>query len=314
MACYLGVIYGNLAKMQDAGLPLIRSLRVAASGIEGKVADGFRAVEEGVSAGEGLVESMGEHPKVFGELDVMLVGAGDKSGNLAESFKQLSYWYDFCHRIKGMILSGMALPFVLLHIAALIDPFTPFVLGKIDLAGYIFRVFFNLGLFYVPTALIFAVLRFTPRTGFFRRGLDSFTLKFPVFGAAMGLLAICRYCRVFYMLFKAGVPISQCAQSACEFTGNVIVSDMLSGGAKSAARGRPVSEGFSNLLPKGFLAIWQIGEETGELENVLWRQVEKTSEKAEYIFHELGQWLPRIVYGLVSLFIIYSIFKNAAMI
>ena len=314
MAGYRALIYGNLSVMQDAGFPVLRALRVATSGVKGKVADGFRAMEKDVIAGGGFVVAMGKNPKIFCPLDVMVVGAGDVSGNLAECFKLLSHWYGFCDRLRNTIVSGMMLPMLLLHAAALLDPVPALCFGRISVIQFFICVIGNLALFYVPAGVIFAVVRFTPRTGFFRRRLDRFTLKIPALGRAVRELALSRYCRVFYMLFKGGLPIVQCAQTASEHTGNILITDMLAGGGRSAAVGKPVSDGFSQELDKDFLESWQIGEETGELENVVRRQVEKSTEKAERIFKELGQWIPRLVYWLVCLFIIASICKNAAVL
>ena len=314
MAGHRALIYGNLSVMQDAGFPVLRSLRLATSGVKGRVADGFRAMEKGVSVGDGFAGTMAKYPKVFRQLDVMVVGAGDASGNLAECFKLLSHWYGFCDRLRHMIVSSMMFPLVILHMAAFLDPLPALCLGRISIIQYFFRVAGNLALFFVPIALIFAVVRFTPRTGFFRRRLDRLTLKIPVLSRAVRQLALSRYCRVFYMLFKGGLPIVQCAQTASEHTGNIVITDMLAGGGRSAAAGKPVSDGFSQGLDKDFIRSWQIGEETGELENVVRRQVEKSTEKAERIFRELGQWIPRLFYWLVCIFMVASAFKNFAMV
>lgn len=311
MAGCRSLIYGNLAVMQDAGFPVLRALRVATSGMKGKVADGFRAMEKDVSAGDGFVVAMGKYPKVFRQLDVMVIGAGDASGNLADCFKLLSHWYGFCDRIRNTIVSGMMLPLVLLLIVALLDPVPALCFGRISIIHFFFRIIGNLALFSVPAGVIFAVVRFSPRTGFFRMQLDRLTLKMPVLGRAVRQLALSRYCHVFYMLFKGGLPIVQCAQMASEHTGNIVITDMLAGGWRSAAMGNPVSDGFSQKLDEDFIESWRIGEETGELDNVVRRQVEKSSEKAESIFADLGQWIPRLFYWLVSIFIVMSIFKNA---
>lgn len=65
MAGCRSLIYGNLAVMQDAGFPVLRALRVATSGMKGKVADGFRAMEKDVSAGDGFVVAMGSTQRCF---------------------------------------------------------------------------------------------------------------------------------------------------------------------------------------------------------------------------------------------------------
>ena len=308
------LVYNNLSLMLASGLPMLRSLTVAVSGMRGGLADAFKALAKGVSSGEGLAETMGRYPKVFSQIDVLVVEAGDKSGNLPECLKLLSDWHAFCGRLKRIFISGMMLPLMLIFLVALLDPAPSLFLGLINISQYLFRVVGILALFCGPAAVIFAVIRLTPKKGFLRRGLDGLTLTIPVLGKAVRQLALSRYCHVFYMLFKGGVPIVQCAKKASEHTGNAIVTGMLAGGAESALAGNLVSEGFSGQLPQEFINRWQIGEETGELDNVVGRLAKNSSETAEGIFTELGKWIPRLIYLLVCIFIIVSIFRNYAIL
>ena len=314
MAGQRALIYNNLSTMLAAGLPILRSLSTAISGIKGSIPTAFEGLIKGVSVGEGFAETMARYPKAFTQIDVLVVEAGELSGNLAESFKLLSHWHGFCDRLRHTVISGMMLPCLLIHLVAFLDPAPALFLGRINMVQFLFRVVGILALLYVPLVVIFAVVRLTPRTGFFRRRLDGFTLRIPALGRAIRQLALSRYCRVFHMLFKAGVPIAKCAQKASEHTGNILITDMVAGGAHSVAAGRPVSEGFSRQLDENFIESWQIGEETGELDNVVRRQVEKSTEKSERIFSELGQWIPKLVYWLVCIFMVASVFRNAAML
>lgn len=104
----------------------------------------------------------------------------------------------------------------------------------------------------------------------------------------------------------------QCAQKAAEFTGNILITDMVKGGVSSAVAGNPVSNGFSQELPKDFIDSWQIGEQTGELDNVVRHLAESSTEISERIFVELGQWIPKLIYFLICLYMAASIFKGFA--
>jgi type IV pilus assembly protein PilC len=144
--------------------------------------------------------------------------------------------------------------------------------------------------------------------------MDALVLKIPVLGQALRKIAIGRYCWAFYMLYKAGVPIIQCAQQAIDVTGNVVVSDLLKGGAESARAGNMVCEGFSPELPADFLNLWRIGEETGELDSCVKRLADNTSEGAERLFDEFTQWLPRLIYFLICVMLVILILRAAAMV
>jgi len=314
MANKLATAYHNLSIMLEAGIPVQRALNTIAAGLKGELRKTFLNLVKGVSAGNCLAETMSKYPNVFATLDVMLVDAADTSGNLSESLKLLSEWYDFSNRLKNRLISGLMLPLVVIHIAALVGPLPYLFMGIINVAGYIIKVAITLALFYIPLSIILATLHLMPNTGTIRRFLDFVVLKIPILGLAVRQLALSRYCRAFNMLYKAGIPSIPCAQQAPGVTGNVIVAEGVKGGAESAQAGNMVWEGFSPELPADFLNIWRIGEETGELDNCIKRLADNTTENAEQLFSEFVQWLPRIIYWLICAVIVIQILMIASML
>lgn len=310
----LATAYHNLSIMLEAGIPVQQALNTTASGLKGKLRKTFSALAKGVSVGNGLTDTMSKHQNIFATLDVTLVDAADTSGNLPEVMRLLSQWYDFRSRLKNRLFSGLMLPLMVLHIAAFVGPLPFLFLGAINEVGYVIQVAKILALFYIPMVLILAILHVMPRTGILRRFMDASVLKIPVLGQALRKIAIGRYCWAFYMLYKAGVPITQCAQQATDVTGNVVVSDILKGGAESARAGNMVCEGFSPELPADFLNLWRIGEETGELDSCVKRLADNTSEGAERLFAEFAQWLPRLIYFLICVMLVILILRTAAMV
>lgn len=306
----LAVAYYNLSTMLDAGVPVVRSLNTITSGLKGPLRRTFGQLTETVSKGNPISEAMALSPKIFVPLDIMIVQAAETSGNLAESLGLLSKWHEFSRRIKKKILSGLALPILLIHLTAIIAPFPSLALGGWQVSGFILSALRILSLFYIPAAIIFAIMRFTPQAGSLRRGLNHVTLKIPALGRATYKLALSRYCWVFHMLCKAGVNINDCAEMAVAGTGNAVVAELFRPAAAVAKAGNPLSEGLSSKLPREFIELWRIGEETGNLDDVTKRLANNNAEAAEFWFREFGRWLPRVVYGLVCLVMIYYIFVN----
>ncbi len=290
------LVYNNLSTMLDSGVPLVRSLQTAVSSLRGKLAKDFRALADQVLAGHSIAETMVKYPRSFSRLDVLMVKAGETSGDLPECLKLLADWYTFRDKLKNIIISGMFLPLVLIHIAAFAGLAPALFLGVIKLHEYFLQVLTVLAIFYIPAMVILAFMKLLADSGILRKCRDSLLLKIPFLAEAVKQLALSRYCRVFYMLFEAGVPIMQCAQKASEMTGNIYVADMLKGGADSARAGNPVFEGFSGQLPKEFLDNWRIGEQSGTLDNVLCRLADNTGEAAERIITRICRWIPILIY------------------
>ena len=295
----LAVVYYNLSVMLEAGMPMLKTLDITAAGLKGNLKKAFAALAKGASAGDSLAETMKKFVLIFAPIDVMLVEVAEASGNLPKSFKHLSQWYEFRNRLKHILISGLMLPFGIIHIVAGILPLPGLILGKITVLGYFLSALRTLALFYIPAGIILAIYRLTPNTGLLRRFLDAFIIRIPGLGQAIRKLALSRYCRAFGMLYEAGIPIMQCAQKESGVAGNAVMTDLLKGGAESARAGKMVCEGFSRKLPADFLNLWQIAEESGELDKTVKRLGDNTSESAEWLFVEFCRWLVRLIYFLV---------------
>jgi type IV pilus assembly protein PilC len=255
--------------MLDAGLPIIKSLDTVSEGLQGHLRIIFSNLSQSLSKGNTFADSMAEYPKVFARLDLMLVKSAELSGELPNCFKMLSNWYEFKNRIKGILISGLILPILIFHIMVFIVPLPSMVLGKISPTEYLIKIAIVLGLLYLLIGIPLTLYYSTPNTGIFRRLLDVLILRIPLLGQAVRQVSISRYCRGFNMLYKAGVPIADCASQAPELTGNLVISDLFKGGAASTKAGKMAFEGFSNRLPLDYLNIWQTGEQIGELDKMV---------------------------------------------
>ena len=234
MAAKLATLYHNLYMMLDAGLPMVRSLNTAASGLDSPLRRELARLASGVAGGSSLSEMVARRPKLFEPLDVMLIQAAETAGTLPETFRILADWHAFRRRITGKIRSGLLLPILLIHVAAFFAPLPAQFLGGWNAGSYISSVVRILSLFYIPAGIILCIVQFTPRTGQLRAALDSLALKVPVLGQALYRIALSRYCWVFHMFAKAGLPATKSAENAATVTGNAVVANRVKGGAASA--------------------------------------------------------------------------------
>jgi len=301
-------VYNNLSMMLEAGVPVRRSVRTAVSAAKGELGKAWGDVGEAVWEGDGLAEAMRRYPQVFAELDVLVIEAGEVSGELPDTLKSLSQWYEFCDRMKKRVIQGMMLPVLVLIVAGFAIPFVQWFMEKISGWGYLLEAGKPLAVLFVPVGVIWGIVRYTPKGGPLRTVLDTMTLKVPLIGRAVKELALSRYFRAFHTLFKAGIPVIRCAETSAAVTGNAVVSGWVKGAAESARMGHRLSEGFGGEFPKEFLDAWLVGEESGKLEEVSGRLAKITSEKAEWMIAEVAKWVPILIYGLVCLWMIKMIF------
>ena len=300
--------YDNLSVMLDAGLPIVRALQSASRGFSGSF---FRVLQEiplEVQSGRSLSEAMAVNPKIFKNLDRTIIETGERGGSLPECLKDLARWYGFQEKIKKVIVSKLALSVLLIHAVAVISPFPSFILGRITGFEFIIQALGTVLLFYIPLIVYNLVLKYTPQEGLMRQVLDTFMIKLPMFGKAIYQMSISRYSRAFHILLKAGVPVAECAKRSSMQSGNMFFKQLVERGEIAVLSGNPVSEGFSKRLPADFLDMWRIGEETGELDNVLKRLADNYLERAEIRFEAAGIWFSRFVYALVCLLMLIRIF------
>lgn len=310
----LAQTYYDMATLLDAGVPILRSLDIIIQGREGFLKHIFTQIRESVSRGSSFSESVDKHPRVFREMDRMLIQAAETSGSLGDSFKMLSQWYEFVHKMTWRVLTGMIYPVFCLHGAAFIFPATAFIFGKVGLGGYLLRVLGILSMLYIPALVVIATVYMGPRTSFLRRFLDWLVLKIPIFGQAMYHLCVSRYAKAFGMLYKAGVPITECTQRANRVTGNLAMASLFAGAVLSVRKGSMACDGLSPRLPAEYRDLWRIGEETGELDKTVDKVAEIAADRADLFFHEFARWFPIVVWALIAVVLIIMIFKTASQI
>lgn len=302
--------YHDLSVLLEAGIPILRSLDTVTNGLQGRLKEVFADVRKSVSEGESVSDSMVKHKKMFGELDVMLVQTAEMSGNLPECFRLLTNWYEYRNRLLRTIKTGLFLPLLVLHIAAFIIPLFDMFLSDMTLGGYFFQVLKILAFFYISFIILLVSYKLMRKNPGLSKLLDVFILRIPILGQGIRHLSISKYCRAFNMLYKAGVPITQSLRQATQQAGNTVISGLFEGGAISAEAGNLACEGFSSRLPSEYLNLWQIGEETGELEKTVDKIAEIASDKAELILTECAKWFPRIVYFIICIFIAIQVIRG----
>lgn len=305
----LASVYFDLSVMFESGIPVMRALNMVSDQAKGRMRRIFSEIRESVSQGNNMAESMAKYPGFFDKIDLTLVEAAEMSGNLPECFKELSKWHEFRNRINKKIIVGFIYPVFILFIAAFVIPIPRIVRAGFTLRGYISQVIYILSFIFVPIFSYFFIMFLGKKARPLRLIIDHFVLRIPLLGSAVWQLSISRYCRGFSMLHKAGVPIIQTLEKATDLSGNYAVSNLFKGGLISAKAGNSAFEGFSKKLPSDYLNLWQVGEESGELDKTVDKIAEISGERADLLFTEFARWFPILVYVIIAIWMIINIFR-----
>jgi type IV pilus assembly protein PilC len=302
-------LYQNFSTLLAAGLPILRALKTLQKQAPVRYRSMLAQIETEVSQGTELSEAMAKRPRQFNDLDIMLVRVGEQTGQLAEILKDMGDWYQQRQKQQRMIQSGLLYPAFMIHFGAFLAPAPSAILsGGLD--AYTRGVLSILALFYIPLFVFILYRLFAPQRGILRRVIDSITLTIPLFGSAFRCLAIGRYSSVFSIMYKAGIPVLRCAELAPQACGNLAIAAQFNGAYEAAKTGSPMSEGFGRGLPPDFLELWNVGEESGDLDKTTAKLGQIYMDKAQYRFEIIAQWVPKFVYFAIVLFMAYQIIKG----
>jgi type IV pilus assembly protein PilC len=293
----------QLATLVDAGLPLLRGLRVLEKQernptLKSIIADLALAIEGGSTFSEGLAQ----HPKVFNRLFVNMVKAGELGGVLEVVLQRLSEFMEKAQKIKGKVIAAMFYPCAVLIVAtailiilmvkvvpsfksvfegmlegASLPAFTRLVMGISDVIKDHF-VYTAAGL-----ALFIIIFLLFKRTEFGRHAWDKFKLKMPIIGPVVSKVAISRFTRTLGTLVSSGVPILQALTIVKETAGNVIVSNAVGAVHESVKEGETITAPLeaSGVFPPMVISMVDVGEQTGALPEMLLKIADNFDEEVD---------------------------------
>jgi len=281
----------QLATLVDAGLPLLRGLRVLEKQernptLRGIVSELALSIEGGSTFSEGLAQ----HPKVFNRLYVNMVKAGELGGVLEVVLTRLSEFMEKAQKIKGKVIAAMFYPVAVLCVATAIlmvlmtmvipkfkevfsglaegaelPAFTRLVMGISDMIKN------NLLMTLAFVAVFVVLFVLFKKTKFGRHVWDKFKLKMPVVGPVISKVAISRFTRTLGTLISSGVPILQALTIVKETAGNVIISNAVGSVHESVKEGETITAPLeaSGVFPPMVVSMVDVGEQTGALPEML---------------------------------------------
>jgi len=299
----LAVFTRQLATLLEAGMPLLRSLHLLQEQtVNRRLKSTTAALAQGIENGSSFAEALLAHPRIFDQLYVNMVRAGEISGALELTLKRLAEFMEKAQKIKGKVKAALVYPCAVLVVAfaimALLMVFVvPRFKGVFDglLGGvampaftlFVFKlseVFKNHALF---TGGVIAGLGFwfgvTLRTKWGRFIFDRCKLSVPVLGPVFRQAAIGRFSRTMATLAGSGVPILQALTIVKETAGNVLIANVIAKVHANVKQGEPIAPTLkcSGVFPVMITGMIDVGEQTGALPEMLAKIADNCDEEVE---------------------------------
>ncbi len=298
----LQVFTRQLATMIDAGLPLVQCLDILATQTDNKsFARILSQVKASVEQGATFSDSLRKHPKVFDELFVNLVGAGEIGGILDTILNRLAVYIEKNVKLKGQIKSAMFYPVGILVVAMgviavmmikVIPTFEAMYkdFGNATLPGPT-QVVINISHFFVKRWWMIFLgmiaagfgLGMLRRTDGGREAFDRVLLRLPVIGPTLRKIVVARFTRTLGTLLASGVPILDALEICAKTSGNRVVQrgimrarDKISEGHDMAG---PLAE--SKVFPSMVVQMIGVGEQTGAMDQMLQKVADFYEEEVD---------------------------------
>jgi len=306
----------QIATLVDAGLPLLRGLRVLEKQERNAVLKRIIGdLSVSIEGGSTFSEALAQHPKVFNRLYINMVKAGELGGVLEVVLNRLAEFMEKAQKIKGKVVAAMFYPSAVMFVAVVIlavlmifvvpkfqqifadmldgakmPGFTLFVLSISNAIKDYTIVFPSwLGGWPFPGPVVWGIVAFiflfslALKTKIGRRLFDRFKLHFPLLGPVISKVAISRFTRTLGTLVSSGVPILQALTIVKETSGNVIVGEAVGAVHESVKEGETITAPLeaSNVFPPMVISMVDVGEQTGALPEMLMKIADNYDEEVD---------------------------------
>ena len=281
----------QLASMVKTGLPIVEALSLVAETSDDKsIKVAFADISSGIGKGNTIVSMMEKYPQIFDEMYLALADAGEQAGLLAEVLEREALLLESLAKLQGQIKSAMTYPIaisllvvivVIIMLVFVIPVFVDMYQGSgvdlpiltqilVDASNWL-RNFQNvLVLIVVIVASTFALKKLS-KTKSFIRFKDSTLLKVPGVNELVTKSNLANFARTLSSLNSAGVPLLDALVISKRTLSNSLFRDVVERMHLSILSGESISKAISeeSIIPRMFSSMFRIGEETGELSNMV---------------------------------------------
>lgn len=293
----------QLATLVNAGLPLVRGLKVLGRQEKNPLLKKSLAeMTDAIEGGSNFAEALVQHPKIFDKLYVNMVKAGEIGGVLDKVLLSLAEFMEKIQKIKNKVKGAMVYPIVVLSLAVVILAFLMiFIIPRFEtifaevmqggplpwLTRQVVAVsndFIIVGPVSIVVVILLSVLmKFLRRTDKGAYYIDLAKLKMPLFGSLFMKSAIARFARTLGELMDSGVPVLQALTIVGETSGNAVVEDSVKTVHDAVKEGENIAPTLAStsIFPPMVVSMVEVGEETGELPQMLRRIADNFDDEVD---------------------------------
>ena len=321
----LAIFCRQFATLVAAGVSLISAMDVLIDQTPNKkFKDVISEVAREVHKGTSLSGAMKRYPKVFPELMVNMIAAGETGGILETVLNRLALQYEKEYRLKAKIKSAMTYPIIVLIVAAIavaviltfvmpiftdlfkaLNTELPWPTKVIMSISDFLKSATGWGIILAVAAIAVVAYKQAIKHMSFLLWRDRFLLRLPVLGKLYNYVIITRFASTFAGLSRSGVPILQALEVTAKATGSLQTEMVLKEASTNVREGRGLSEPMaaSKLFPPMVVNMVSIGEDTGSLDFMLDKVAEFYNNEVEDMTSRLQSLLEPMLIAILGVIV-----------
>lgn len=314
----LALFYSQLGTIIEAGVPIQNALRSLSRTSPSSIRKALSELQETIQRGEPLHQAIALQPYQFPSLDHSILAISEKSGGLDVGLFSLANYYEKRATARSKISSATLLPAILFVTAVFIAPLPRLILGILgqndySLSHYLFDTVGLLTLLIVVGFLSFRLLRFLFQVPHLNITMERITNLIPVFGRFHFDFVLSQWVQSLRLMLKAGYGIVDALNSSIPLSNSPLLAWACQRAIPLVNSQMDVSRVLQStgVFPPMLIQLWATGEQSGRMDEMFEKLTQHYEETWQRSLEHLSTWIPRVIYALVSLFIIFQIFKLA---
>jgi len=284
------ILSRQISTLFEAQVSALRVFRLLAEQAEKPIIrQALIAISDDLQAGSSISKALGKHPKVFSEFYVNMVSAGEESGKLDQTFMYLADYLDRSYELTSKARNALVYPgFIMITFVAVMVLMLTVIIPKIGTIiedsgqemPFITSVVLGISYFFVDYGIFLLIaliiggyflVRYV-QTPLGRAALSRFQLSVPYVGALYKKLFLSRIADNMHVMLSSGISAVRALEITASVVGNDVYERILRDAVEAVKAGTTMSQSFARYpdeVPAIMLQMLQIGEETGELGNIL---------------------------------------------
>ncbi len=317
----LAIFARQFSTMINSGLSLLRTLNILSEQTENPLlAKTIGVLRDDVERGSSLSASMTKHPKVFSNLFISMVRAGETGGQLDTVLTRVADGYEADYKLRQKVKSAMTYPVVVACIAVLlVTVMLLFVVptfagmfeglgGTLPTPTKILLMISGQAKILIPIGFAMSVTgfilykKFSKESADFRLKADKLKLKVPIFGELFKKVAVSRFSRTLALLLRAGVPVLQALDIVAESTGNEVLARAAQDVKESVRQGESMATPLERhtVFPPMVVQMIAVGEDTGALDAMLDKVSDFYDQEVESTTESLTSLIEPVMIGVLG--------------